>query len=239
VRWHDLVLEKVQIIASDSNFHVVASKSLNRSAIQDPTVVSSDYLSPMQIEKLARAEHSTLALVGQLTRAPSGQLLSLNMRVENAVTHKVVAEVARSWHTESNSEEASFLAKIKSETEIATNELTTQLHQNWLHGTIMSNSFRLVIRGLETPNQEAAMRSSLARAYKEIKSVAPRAFEHGEIEYEIEFNGDFKAFTEKMKLMTAPGFDMHFREAETVANNRSRVVIEAKPRVSDKASDRK
>jgi hypothetical protein len=212
VSFHD----RLQTEFSKQGFHLVRPLGTSISALPEP----------YRADRLAVADQGFVAdffsvpmiMRGDVrfreSRDSAGIVLgAIKLEVVQASSGRTVAEVSRQFETEPGAFEAVIRTKLGTETPEIAKDLATQVLEAWQRGTLSSNLIRLSVRGTLSPKQLTDLKNSLVQNVREVKSLKERAFETGQVLFEVDYTGEPGPLAEKLKLVHLPAFETHVSSA--------------------------
>jgi hypothetical protein len=168
--------------------------------------------------KLLGEYHQTpMIMKGDVRIRDSKELLgayqvSVKLQVVQASGGRTIAEVSRTFETDSGNFENVTRAKLNAEMPEVAKDLAVQVLDAWQRGTLNTNLVRVAVRGQMNPRQLQDLKAGLMKAVKDVKSLKERLFEPGQVVFEADFSGQSSELAERLKGLEIPGFQMRLSE---------------------------
>ena len=212
VTFHD----RLQTEFSKQGFHLI--RPLGTSVSPLPEAYRADRLAAADQGFVADFYSVPMIMKGDVrfreSRDSAGIVMGvIKLEVVQASSGRTVAEVSRQFETEPGVFEAVLRTKLGLETPELAKDLATQVLEAWQRGTLNSNLIRLSVRGALTPKQLTELKNGLVQNVHEVKSLKERAFEPGQILFEVDYTGEPGPLAEKLKIVRLPAFETHVSSA--------------------------
>ena len=212
---HDFY-EKLQSEFSHQGFHMIRPLGTVGSTL--PEAFRSERLSVGDLKGISDYYQAQLLMKGDVRirdskDTPGAYTVAVRLQVIQTQAARTVAELSRSFDTDTGTFEAVVRNKMRVESPEIAKDLATQVMDAWQRGTMNANLLKLAVRGNLTPKQLSDFKVSLAHGIREVKSVRERMFEPGQITLEVDFSGEPAQFGERIKTAQLAGFQMTATDA--------------------------
>jgi hypothetical protein len=205
--------QRFQVEFSRQGFHVIKPLGLQVSPL--PESYRADRLSGADLIFVSEYYGAPMVLRGDVrfreAKDSAGRLMSvaqiaIKIEVLQAHSGRVVAEVSRQFDADNGAYEAAIRSKIGADAGEIAKDLATQVFEAWQRGSLNSNLMRLLVRGQLTPRQLSELKSGLIQGVRELKNLKERSFEAGQVEFELDYIGERRAFEERLRGLQLAAF---------------------------------
>ncbi len=210
--------DALQVEFSRQGFHVIKPQGRQFSPIPDA----------FQIERPGSREYKFL---GEYFQAPMilkgdvrikeihepvhAAVCAIKLQVVQAQTGRTVAEISRQVDADirSGNYDNAIATKLSAELPEIAKDLASQVYEVWQRGTLNTNQVRLALKGNLTPKQVSAFKSGLMGQIQQVKSLRERLFDGSNIQFELDYSGDFGSLLENLKELHLQGFETRVNRA--------------------------
>jgi hypothetical protein len=151
--------------------------------------------------------------------------LSVRLQVFQAANGRSIAEVTRSFETDSGSMETVVRNKLNSDSPDLAKDLAIQVLEAWQRGTLNTNIMRVAVRGSLNPKQLADFKTNFMKLVRDVKSLKERLFEPGQIVFEADLAGSVSDIVGRLSDFDAGGVKVHL-----VSSSDQGLVLSAQPK---------
>jgi hypothetical protein len=208
--------DRFQTEFSRQGFHLMKPLETQNSPLPEPYRV--DRLSNSDMVFISDYFNAPMVLKGDIrfkeSKESSGVvLIAIKLQVLQPVSGRTVAEVTRQVETEPGAFDNMVRSKLATEFPELSKDLATQVLEAWQRGTLNTNLIRLSVRGRLTPKQLNEFKTGLVQNVHEVKSIKERAFESGQVLFEVDYTGEPGPLAEHLRSMKLAPFETRLAEA--------------------------
>lgn len=146
-----------------------------------PPQLRSEPDSPAHLRHLAAWTGAALVLRGEILVSPSeSNAIQIEIEILSAFNGKLVSRFSRSVGPG-----LTVTARQKSVADAA-KDFALLVFDGWSKGRFAVNTYRVVVRGTDTPQQVAVCKSELLSQLKDVREIRERFFEPGQVTFELD-----------------------------------------------------